>query len=173
MMTQRLYRRWGTCSGREKTLLTMLAITGVLTLIWFGLLSPSMEYQQKGKQKMNKAAEDYLWMADNTAQFDFINSDNVITIEHSLAQQVTQVLEEYQPGLIISEQNEQQLALTGGNDPVDFLPLMRFLIYLQAAHNILVDEIDLAAVKDDGSLVQVNKLILIRAETETTYGQAN
>lgn len=172
-MTQRLCQRWETCSLREKILLAGLAITGVLMLVWFSLLSPLMEYQQKGKDKMNKAAQDYLWMADNTAQFDFIEPGKEITAGDNLVQQVAGVLEDYQPGLIINEQSEQQLTLTSGGEPVDFLPLMRFLIYLQAAHNILVDEIDLAAVKDDSNLVQVNKLILISAEKELMDGLAN
>lgn len=158
MMKQRLYQRWGEYSTREKALLVLLAIAGILILIWFGLLSPLMEYQQKGKEKMNKAATDYVWIADNVAQFDFTASETA----GSLTQQVTQALEEYKLGLTIGVANEQQLELITPNGPVEFLPLMRLLIYVQASHNIIVSKIDLTAIKDNSDLVYINKLILSR-----------
>ncbi|GLR08066.1 hypothetical protein COO59_07345 [Mixta theicola] len=159
MMKQRLFQRWSDYSIREKVLLAVLAVAGVLILCWFGLLSPLMDYQQKGKEKMNKAVQDYLWMADNAAQFDFI-SPGKGTEDRNLVQRVTQALKEYKPELTIGPVNEQQLELIGGSEPVEFLPLMRFLIYLQADQAIKVDEVDLAAVKGDSNLVHINKLIL-------------
>lgn len=158
MMKQRLYQRWGEYSTREKALLVLLTMAGTLVLIWFGLLSPLMEYQQKGKEKMNKEATDYVWIADNVAQFDFAASETA----GSLTQQVTQALEEYKLNLAIGAADEQQLELITPDAPVAFLPLMRLLIYIQASHNIIVSKIDLIAIKDNDDLVYINKLILSR-----------
>ena len=170
-MKQRLCQRWDNYSIREKRALTALAVAGMLILCWVGLLSPLMDYQQKGKEKMNKAAQDYLWMADNASQFDFISLQPQESL--SLAQQVAQALKEYQPALTIGLINEHQLELIAGDRPVEFLPLMRFLIFLQADQAIQVDEIDLAAVKDDSSLVYINKLLLSQEAKGAPRRQAN
>lgn len=158
MMKQYLCQRWGEYSTREKALLMLLATAGIIILIWFGLWSPLMEYQQKGKEKMTKAAADYVWIADNVAQFDFTAPEAA----GNLTQQVTQALEEYKLGLTIGIASEQQLELITPNGPVEFLPLMRLLIYVQASHNIIVSKIDLTAIKDNSDLVYINRLILSR-----------
>ncbi|YCH30135.1 type II secretion system protein M [Erwinia sp. D4-22] len=172
-MKQRLYQRWENYSSKEKIFLMGLATAGMLILIWCGLLSPLMDYQQKGKEKMNKAAEDYLWMADNATQFGFITLNKETAQQESLVQQVTRALKKYKPPLTINVVNEQQLTLTAGDDPIDFLALMRFLIYLQADYNIQVEDIDLAAVKGNSSLVLINRLLIGIEEEYTLRKQEN
>lgn len=173
-MKRHLYQRWDACTQREKSALALLTILCAFMLVWFGLLSPLISYQQQGREKMNKAAEDYVWMTDNAAQFDYIGEVKNSFSGGSLAQQVTQALAEDNPGLTLGDQRGSCLELTAaGNKPADFLPLMRFLIYLQAAHNIVLEEIDLAGAEENSNLVYINKLIVKRDETCAAHGQVN